>query len=119
MAQKALYSNILQDFAHPLLSSRDTDDEFMRKMKVIEMIWNYSIAKKFRLSVFKELDKIITEQNRKHIERKAVFEMFLELKKSEYGQYNNYIIKMELREKSDGTKTLYVESADPTQIKIK
>ncbi len=119
MAEKPLYSNILQDYARPLLSSKDTDEEFMRKMKVIEIIWNYSIAKKFRLSVFKELDKIISVQHKQQVEMKAVFDMFLELKQFEYSQYNNYILKIELRKKSDGTKTLYVESADPLQIKIK
>lgn len=117
MLEKALYSDILQNFARPLLSSKDTDEEFMRKMKVIEIIWNYSIAKKIRLPVFKELDKIITEQHRKQIEMIAVFDMFLELKRTEYRQHNNYIIKVELRESSDGIKTLYVESTDPKQIK--
>lgn len=119
MAEKALYSSILQDFARPLLNSKDTDDEFMRKMKVIEIIWNYSIAKKFGMPVFKELDKIITEQHKKQIEMKAVFDMFLVLKRSEYAQYNNYIIKVELRKNGDGIRTLYVESADPLQIKVK
>jgi hypothetical protein len=119
MPEKVLYSNILQDFARPLLNSKDTDEEFMRKMKVIEIIWNYSVAKKFSMPVFKELDKIITEQLRKHITMKAVFDMFLELKNAEYDQYNNYILKMELRENSDGLKTFYVESADVLQNKVK
>ncbi len=119
MAEKVLYSNILQDFARPLLNSKDTDEEFMRKIKVIEIIWNYSIAKKFKMPVFKQLDKIITEQHKHQIEVKALFDMFLEFKKSEYGQYNNYILKIELRKSSDGSKTLYVESADPHANKTK
>ena len=118
MAEKAIYSTILQDFARPLLNSKDTDEEFMRKMKVIEIIWNYSIAKKFRMPVFKELASVITEQHKKHIEMKAVFDMFLELKRTEYDQYDNYIIKMELREISDGVKTFYVESVDTLQNKM-
>lgn len=117
MPEIALYSDILQNFARPLLSSKDTDKEFMSKMKVIEVIWNYSIAKKFRMPVYKELDKIITAQLKQQLEMKAVFDTFLQLKKSEYGQYNNYIIKVELRKSSDGIKTLYVESADPKHIK--
>ena len=68
MAQKILYSTILQHFARPLLNSKDTDEDFMAKMKIIEIIWNYSIAKQFRMPVFKELDKIITEQQKKHSE---------------------------------------------------
>ena len=119
MAEKVLYSTVLQNFARPLLNSKDTDEEFMRKMKVIEIIWNYSIAKKFRLPVFKELEKIITEQHRNHIGMKAVFDRFLELKNAEYDQYNNFIIKMDLRQNSDGVKIFYVESANPLQNKMK
>lgn len=71
------------------------------------------------MPVFKELDKIITKQHGGHIEMKAVFNMFLELKRTEYRQYNNYIIKIELWENKGGIKTLYVESADLMQIKQK
>lgn len=117
MTEKAVYSSILQDFARPLLSSEDTDEEFMKKMKIIEIIWNYSIAKKFRLSFFKELDELINQEKRRDIQMKVVLNMFMKVKEIEYGQYNNYITKMELRKKSDGSKTLYVEYADPLQIK--
>ena len=119
MAKKNSYSSILQDFARPLLNSKDTDEEFLRKMKEIEIIWNYCIAKKFRMPVFEEIDKIITNQHKKHPEMKLVFDMFLELKRTEFNNYNNYIIKIELRENNDGVKTFYVESADPLQNKIK
>jgi archaellum biogenesis ATPase FlaH len=117
MTEKAVYSSILQDFASPLLSSEDTDEEFMKKMEIIEIIWNYSIAKKFRLLFFKDLEKLINQERERDIEMKAVLDMFMKVKEMEYGQYNNYITKMELRKKSDGNKTLYVESVDPLQIK--
>ena len=89
MSKKVLYSNILQNFAHPLLNSKDTDEIFMRKMKMIEIIWNYSIAKKYQMPVFHELNRIITAQIKLSHAMKEVFDMFLELKNSEYNQYDN------------------------------
>ena len=47
MKETVAYSSILQDFAEPLLFSDDTEDQFITKMKVAEVIWNYCIAKEF------------------------------------------------------------------------
>lgn len=112
MPGKVLYSTLLQDFARALLNSKDTDEIFMRKMKIIEIIWNYSIAKKYKMPVFEELNRIIAAQNKTSPATKEVFNMFLKLKKREYNQYNNYILKTELRKNQEGIKTLYVESVE-------
>lgn len=119
MSKKVLYSNILQQFARPLLNPKDTDSDFMSKMKVIEMIWNFSIAKKYKMPLFDELERIITAQNKKFKEMEAVFDMFLELKETEYDQYNNYITNIELRKNEVGVKIFYVESVDVSELKLK
>ena len=116
MPDKILYSNILQDFAHPLLNEKDTDEIFMTKMKIVEVIWNYCIAKEFKLPVFDELNKIITSQNKIHSAMKAVFDEFIKYKETDFGEYKNFIQKVEYRINSKGAKTLYVESVDPKHL---
>ncbi len=117
MAEKILYSSILQDFARPLLNEKDTDEIFMKKIKIAEVIWNYCIAKEFKLSVFAELDKIITRQNQRHPSMKQVFDEFIKYKKTDFKKYKNFIHKIEYRINSNGNKTLYVESVHPMNLK--
>ena len=116
MPEKVLYSNILQDFARPLLNEKDTDEIFMKKMKIVEVIWNYCIAKEFKLPVFDELNKIITRQNEIHTAMKEVFDEFIKYKETDFGEYKNFIQKVEYRIKRTGAKTLYVESVDPKYL---
>lgn len=117
MKKPVPYSTILQDFARPLLNEKDTDEIFMKKMKIIEVIWNYCIAKEFKLPVFSELDKIIKSQNQLHPSMKQVFDEFVKYKKTDFKEYKNFIVGVELRMNSKGLKTLYVESVHPQNIK--
>lgn len=117
MSEKILYSSILQDFARPLLNEKDTDEIFIKKMKIAELIWNYCIAKEFKLPVFDELDKIITRQNQVHHSIKQVFDEFIKYKKTDFKKYKNFIHKIEYRINSKGVKTLYVESVHPMNLK--
>ena len=117
MPENILYSDILQGFARPLLNEKDTDEIFMKKMKIAEVIWNYYIAKEFNLSVFDELDNIITTQNQIHPSLKLVFDEFVKYKKTDFKKYKNFILKVEYRINSKGIKTLYVESVHPLNLK--
>ncbi len=114
MKETVKYSSILQDFIHPLLNEKDSDDMFLKKFKIAEVIWNYCIAKEFNLPVFAELDKIIYQQNENHKEMKMVFEDFVESKETVFKQYKNFITKIEYRTNTAGAKSLYVESVEPT-----
>ena len=118
MPEKVLYSSILQDFARPLLNAKDTDEIFMNKIKVVEIIWNYCIAKEFKLPVFEELHKEITEQNKNYPDMKLVFDSFVEFKKNEFDKYKHFIHKVELRINPKGDKSLYVESVEPKNLKL-
>lgn len=117
MKKPAKYSTVLQDFIRPLLNEKDNDEIFFKKFKIAEVIWNYCIAKEFHLPVFAELEKIITEQNKKHKEMKLVFDSFVESKKANFHQYKNFITKIEYRINADGAKSIYVESVDPEMLK--
>ncbi|MEJ7611530.1 MAG: hypothetical protein WKF88_10175 [Ferruginibacter sp.] len=113
MNQPTVYSSILQDFAYPLLDAKDTDDIFMEKFKFTETVWNYCIAKEFRLPVFVQMQKTIKMQNKKHKNMKVMFDDFVERKETDFYQYKNFILNTELRIKADGSKTIYVESVKP------
>jgi len=116
MKEPVRYSSVLQDFIHPLLNEKDTDEIFLSKFKVAEVIWNYCIAKEFHLPVFAELEKIITQQNDLDREMKLVFDTFVESKETYFKQYKNFITKVEYRIKADGSKSLYVESVHPSEF---
>ncbi len=117
MEEKIQYSSILQDFAKPLLYANDTNDQFVTKMKVIELIWNYCIAKEFSLPIFDKLHEAITTQNEGHPEMKQLFKQFVEIKKMNFDKFKNYIVNTELRISKDGNKTVYVESISPLHYK--
>lgn len=116
MAEKVMYSNILQEFAKPLLYADDTNDVFITKMKVAELIWNYCIAKEFGMPVFDILHQAITKQNENNPEMKQVFNLFVKMKKEDFYQYKNFIVTVELRIKKEGDKTVYVESIHPNHF---
>lgn len=119
MKETVKYSSILQDFIHPLLNEKDSDEMFLKKFKIAEVIWNYCIAKEFKLVVFAELDKIITEQNKKNREMKMLFDALVESKATDFKQYKNFITKIEYRTNAAGAKSLYVESVDPAAVFLK
>lgn len=52
------YSDILQDFASPLLDGRDNNEKLLVKLQTAQLVWNYCISKEFALaslSVFEDL----------------------------------------------------------------
>ena len=107
------YSTLLQDFAEPLINGDETPDAVLQKLKVAELIWNHCVAKENQLPIFDMLDKAINDSNDRHPEMKIVCSILQELKKAEFNEYNNFIVKTEYRIKPDGSKTIYVESIPP------
>ncbi|WP_153797568.1 hypothetical protein [Foetidibacter luteolus] len=117
MAEDVLYSSILQDFARPLLHEADTDEMFKEKMKLAEVIWNYCIAREFKLPHFDEINKVLGSEGQKHPETKQIFDQLAAFKEANFKRYKNFILKVEHRVKSGGEKTLYVESAHPNHLR--
>ncbi len=113
MTDKAIYSTILQLFAHPLLKKNDTDEVFLKKVKFVEIIWNYCIAKEFNLPVYPALNKIYEQQTKKEKKLKRIFDALIKTKMGEFDQYKNFINKVELRTNVTGDTILYVESIKP------
>lgn len=62
------YSDILQDFAAPLLHIKDNGEEFVSKLKVAELIWNYCITEDLNLPISIQIEKAIQESNKLHPE---------------------------------------------------
>jgi len=111
------YSGVLQDFAEPLFDGSEPQDAILQKLKVAELIWNHCIAEEYQLPVFAALDKAIRESNVMHPEMKIAFYLMRELKKAEFSEYKNFILKTEYRIKPDGSKSIYVESVAPEIFK--
>lgn len=115
--QKIKYSEVLQDYAAPLLDKNDSANVFLERLKVAELIWNYCIAKEFKLPCLNILQNAIDSSNSEYPEMLDVFHLMTEIKERDFKQYKNFIINTEYRIKPDGSKTIYVESAEPEALK--
>jgi hypothetical protein len=107
----------LQDFAAPLLNGNENTEEFLAKPKVAERAWNYCISEEFDLTIFPELKKAVDQSKKQHPDMEIVFHLMKELKKNDFDEYKNFIVKAESRIKPDGSQTLYVESLTPKRLK--
>jgi HSP90 family molecular chaperone len=115
--QKISYSSIIQDFIEPLLPPEDTDEQFLMRMKIAEIIWNYCIAIEFKLPQYEKVVKEMNALNNQIPEMKPLVHLLTERKKNEFYKYKNFITKLEVRTKADGLKTVYVESVEPKYLK--
>ncbi len=111
--ENIFYSSVLQDFAHPILNAKDSLEMYTTKLKIAEMIWNYCIAKEFKLPVFDILHAAITHQNKSCPEMIPAFNQFVEMKNEEYNEFKRYFVKVEVRTSKDGANTVYAETIHP------
>ncbi|MEO6831658.1 MAG: hypothetical protein ABI378_05045 [Chitinophagaceae bacterium] len=116
MAKPVKYSSILQDFIEPLLEEDDSNEILLRKFKFAEIVWNYCIAKEFKLPALSELDKCLFELDKEDKEMLTLFREFVRRKETNFKKYKNFITKIEFRTNPGEACRVYVESIDPKAI---
>jgi hypothetical protein len=111
------YSSLLIDFIAPLITGQEDEHEFLEKVKLGQIAWNFSVSDNNHLpydDIHKTILLSLTERNSN---LKDILNKLVARKELKYSQHNQFIFKVELRRKKTGEKTLYVESAPAKWIK--
>lgn len=108
------YPAILLEFASPFVDENDLDELFMTKIKIVELIWNYCIAKEFNLNILESISDAIVEANKRNAEMEFVATHLIKMKEEGYEPYKHYIKKTELMIDKNGEKFLSVEALHPS-----
>ncbi len=113
---KILYSKILIDFINPLLTGQEDETELLSKLTLGQIAWNFSVSDENDLpldNMHKESFIKITQYNS---ELKEILNMLVLRKATKYSEHNQFIFKVEIREKALGEKVVYVESVPRDKI---
>jgi hypothetical protein len=113
MSKKDIYSQILLEFATPLLRESDTLDIYYQKLKVAEVIWNYCIVKEFNLPSIKLFEETIENLRKSDPIMDELIDIFIDIKNEEFFQYKNFIAKNEIKTHDDGHHSIIVQSCAP------
>jgi hypothetical protein len=108
-ADKISYSSILIEFIKPLLKGNEDDNEFLAKAKAGMIAWNLCVFDSTNLPMDGLTKKILWNVKTRNPFGADLFDKLAERKALLFPDHNQFIFKVELREKPDGSKTLYVE----------
>jgi hypothetical protein len=113
MSEDLKYSEILIDYADPLLESNDSSDLQLDKLRTAQSIWNFCIAQEFGLKSFLFLNKIFLEGVKENPEFMKTFLMLRIRKKEKFNQHKIFIIDVYYNNLPDNTTTIKVEYCKP------
>lgn len=111
------YSRILIDFIKPLLNGRESEADFLLKAQAGMMAWNHVVSDEHKLPLEAELDQVYQLITRDHPEAVARLNMLVIRKLMYFNKYQQFILKVESRKRSEGTRTLYVESIEAEKFR--
>ena len=112
------YPAILLEFASPFVDENDPNELFMTKIKIVELIWNYCIAKEFNLSVFDSINDAIEAANKRNAEMEFIANILIKMKEEGYEPYKHYIKKTELIINENGEKYIRVDALHPSTFSM-
>jgi len=95
------YSDILQDFANPLLDGSESNDTLLLKLKTAQLVWNYCIAKEFGLASLLIFEEIMDSSRKEDPEIMLIFLMLINRKEQLFHQYKNFILDVRIVQKPD------------------
>lgn len=104
------YSNILIEFIKPLLDGSETAEDYLMKAKVGMVAWNFHVSDQNNLPYDDQMKTILKQMTTENSEGKKILNRLVLRKESEFSQYKQFLVKVELRTKPDNSITLYVES---------
>ncbi|MEM9259990.1 MAG: hypothetical protein AAGA62_10110 [Bacteroidota bacterium] len=117
MKNRISYSDVLIEYITPLLDGTEYLEDLEAKVKFGMVAWNYHVSDQNDLPLDAEMKAILKMMTMTHQEgRKKLNEMVLR-KEQHFSQYNQYIATAEVRQKPDGSVTVYVESAPADKVK--
>lgn len=115
------YSDILQDFANPLLDGRDNNEIFLVKLKTAQLVWNYCISKEFALASLSVFEDIMNSSRKEDPEIKVIFLMLINRKEQLFQQYKNFITDVRIVQKPDKSysiQTDFIKQKNFNEVKL-
>lgn len=110
------YSNLLIKFIEPLINGLEDEEAFLTKAKIGMIAWNFHVSDSNELPYDKETKEILLKITKNDKEAKDILNSLVMRKQTRFSKYNQFIFRVKIRTKNDGTKTLYVESAPADKI---
>lgn len=104
------------EFIDPLLTGNEDESEFLSKARLGQVAWNFNVSDVNNLPYDDVHKSVLFDLSKKDKKFKETFNMLVKRKALKYSKYNQFIFTVEIRRKSDGGKTLYVESAPADKI---
>ena len=112
------YSDQLTRFIEPILNYEQEDQEsLLFKAKMGMVAWNYCLSQQYDFIPYAKSGATEAYQRAAGQSKqwKKWMEQLVQRKMAKFSQYTNFLVLAEIRDKIDGSQTLYVESA-PVEI---
>ena len=119
MTEFISYSSLLIKFIDPLLDGTEDHQDFLSKAKFGQIAWNFAVSEKNGLPIDKEIKAIVRQSSAANSEFRIKLDMMIMRKFLEFGEYNQFLFRVENRHKEDGTANLFVESAPVDKLDLK
>ncbi|MEM6769259.1 MAG: hypothetical protein AAF597_01640 [Bacteroidota bacterium] len=110
------YSAILIKFIQPLLDGKEDEEAYLTKAKMGMIAWNFHVSDQNRLPYDREMKAILKRMTEQNSEGKKILNQLVLRKERYFPNYNQFLAKVEIRTKPDGSTTLYVESYPADKI---
>ncbi len=104
------YSAVLIKFIEPLLNGEEDEKEFLTKARMGMVAWNFHVSDQNRLPYDDVMKAILRRMTQENSEGKRMLNKLVLRKESHFSQYDQLLLKVEIKTKPDNSTTLYVES---------
>lgn len=110
------YSEMLIKFIEPLLDGYEDEDEFLEKAKMGMIAWNFHVSGQNKLPYDDSIKAILREVTKENSEARDILNNLVLRKEQLFSEYNQFLIRVEIRTKPDNSTTLFVESCPVEKI---
>ena len=111
------YSTILIQFIQPILDGNEDIEEYLTKAQMGMIAWNFHVSDQNKLPYDDIAKAILKKMTKENSEGKRILNQLVLRKEMHFSQYNQLLIKVEIRTKADDSTTLYVESCPVDKLK--
>ncbi|MEZ5045288.1 MAG: hypothetical protein R2828_35665 [Saprospiraceae bacterium] len=110
------YSNLLIKFIEPLLDGSEDEDGFLTKARMGMIAWNYHVSDQNKLPYDDTMKAILRQMTKESKEGRKLLNSLTLRKQLHFSNYNQFLVKVEIRTKPNGDTVLYVESYPADKI---
>jgi hypothetical protein len=89
----------------------EDEAHYLALARLGQLSWNFELSKQHSFPSHEYMQRTITEIFSADPELRKPFDFLLQRKESEFKEYIQFILEVEIREKKDGSKKLHVSSA--------